>query len=229
MTFSTGSRALSSYWQSENGGRTVVDKPETVGAGARITVYAEDCVVSASIDLGQARLSDLLNDRVDHQLTDVEVTSLEDGHRVELPELVIAGDDILAVDATGPRGNPEKRRRTRQHPIVAKVGPYVVRGYFHALPGADPLASFGRRAPFVALTDAWLEFSIVDQVLRPYSGTLLVNRDAADWIDTAADDEVAPPDIPVESSDAPLVKDFTYQVLVSSVTGLEDELDKGPT
>jgi hypothetical protein len=192
---------------------------------ARITVYAEDCILSATIDVGQIRLSDLLNDRVDHRLTDVEVTSLEDGHCVELPELVIAGDDILAVDATAPRGNPEKRRRTRQHPIVAKVGPYVVRGYFHALPGADPLAAFGRRAPFVPLTDAWLEFALAGQVQRPYSGALLVNRDAADWVDTAADDEVAPPEIPVKTSGAPLVKDFTYQVLVSSVTGAEDELD----
>jgi hypothetical protein len=199
-----------------------------VANAARITVYAEDCVLSAMIELGQARLSDLLNDRVDHRLTEVEATSLEDGHRVQLPELVIAGDDILAVDATAPRGNPEKRRRTRQYPIVAKVGPYVARGYFHTLPGADPLASFGRRAPFVPLTDAWLEFSIAGQVQRPYSGALLVNRDTADWVDTAEDDEVAPPDIPVESSGAPLVKDFTYQVLVSSVTGAEDESDEDP-
>jgi hypothetical protein len=204
----------------------MIDKPDA--AAARITVYAEDCLVSAIIELGQARLSDRLNDRVDHHLTAVEVTSLADGHRVELSELVIAGDDILAVDATGPRGDPGKRRRTRQYPIVAKVGPYIVRGYFHTLPGADPLASFGRRAPFVPLTDAWLEFAIAGQVQRPYSGALLVNRDTADWVETAADDEVAPPEIPVESSDAPLVKDFTYQVLVSSVTGVKDGLDDGP-
>lgn len=200
----------------------MIDKPEAADTTTRITVYSEDCILSASIAVGQARLSDLLNDRVDHRLTEVEVTSLEDGHRLVLPELVISGDDILAVDANGPRGNPEKRRRTRQHPIVAKVGPYTVRGYFHALPGADPLASFGRRAPFVPLTDAWLEFSVAGQVLRPYSGALLVNRDTADWVDTVVDDEVAPPEIPVETSDAPLVKDFTYQVLVSSVTGVED-------
>jgi hypothetical protein len=55
--------------------------------------------------------------------------------------------------------------------------------------------------------------------------TLLVNRDAADWVDTAADDEVAPPEMPVETADASRIKDFTYQVLVSSVTGLEDESD----
>ena len=202
--------------------------PEAAEAATRITVYAEDCVLSASIAVGQARLSDLLNDRVDHRVTEVEVTSLEDGHRVVLPELVISGDDILAVDATGPRGNPEKRRRTRQYPIVAKVGPYIVRGYFHTLPGADPLASLGRRAPFVPLTDAWLEFAIAGQVLRPSSGALLVNRDAADWVDTAADDDVAPPEMPVHTSDTPLVKDFTYQVLVSSVTGALDEMGDGP-
>jgi hypothetical protein len=206
----------------------VIDKPEAVEAAARITVYAEDCVLSATIELGQARLSDLLNDRVDHRLTDVEVTSLEDGHQVELPELVIAGDDILAVDAAGPRGDPAKRRRTRQYPIAAKLGPYIVRGYFHTLPGADPLASFGRRAPFVPLTDAWLDFAIAGQIVRPYSGALLVNRDAADWVETASDDEIAPPEMPVESPDASRIKDFTYQVLISSVTGLEDEPDDRP-
>jgi hypothetical protein len=206
----------------------VIDKPDAAAATATITVYAEDCVLSAMIELGQARLSDLLNDRVDHRLTDVEVTSLEDGHRLDAPELVISGDDIFAVDANGPRGDPGKRRRTRQYPIVAKVGPYMIRGYFHTLPGADPLASFGRRAAFVPITDAWLEFSIAGQVCRPYSGTLLINRDAADWVETVVDDEVALPEIPMQTSDAPLAKDFTYQVLVSSVTGVEDELDDGP-
>jgi hypothetical protein len=204
-------------------------EPEPIHTRTSVIVYAEDCVLSGLIKTGESRLSDQLNDRVDHLLTEVEITSLADGHRIELPELVIAGDEILAVDATGPRGNPEKRRRTRQHPIVAKVGPYIVRGYFHALPGADPLASFGRRAPFVPFTDAWLEFAIAGQTQRPYSGALLVNRDTADWIDTVADDEVALPEIPVEASEAPLVKDFTYQVLVSSVTGVEDEVDDRPS
>lgn len=53
------------------------------------------------------------------------------------------------------------------------------------------------------------------------------NGDAADWVETAADAEVKPPEIPVEPSDAPLVKDFTWKVLVSSVTGAKDELDDG--
>jgi hypothetical protein len=44
---------------------------------------------------------------------------------------MIAADDILAVDANGPRGDPAKRRRTREDPIVAKVGPYIVRGCPH--------------------------------------------------------------------------------------------------
>jgi hypothetical protein len=92
---------------------------------------------------------------------------------------------------------------------------------------ADPLASLGRRAPSVPLTDAWLEFAIAGQVLRPNSRALLVNGDAADWVERVADDEVAPREIPVEPSDAPLVKDLTWQVLVSSVTGAKDELEDG--
>jgi hypothetical protein len=191
--------------------------PEPIHSTASVIMYAEDCILSGLIQIGESRLSDQLNDRVDHLLTDVEVTSLEDGHRLTLPDLVIAGDDIMAVDATGPRGDPEKRRRTRQYRIVAKLGPYTIRGYFHTLPGADPLASFGRRAAFVPLTDAWLEFSLAGETMRADAGTLLLNRDTADWVQTVADDEVAPPDIDVPDPDAPLVKDFTYEVHVDEV------------
>jgi hypothetical protein len=191
--------------------------PQASSATATVVVYAEDCVLSGTLDIGGARLSDRLNDRIDHVLTDVIVTSLADGHRLELPTLTVAGDEILAVDTAGPRGDPAKRRRTRQHPIAVKAGPYIVRGYFHALPGADPVASFARRPAFVPLTDAWLEFSLGDQPIRAQAGTLLVNRDATDWLQPVEDDEVALPAIPVATAGGPMVKDFTYQVLVSEV------------
>jgi hypothetical protein len=181
-----------------------------------IIVYAEDCVLSGSLDLGRARLSDLLNDRTELDLTAVVVTSLVDDHVVGLPELVVAADEILAVEVDGARGDPGRRRRTRQFPLMARLGPYIVRGSFHALPGADPLDSFARRATFVPLTDASVEFAVADEVRRHYADAVLVNRELADEVDVI-EDQIRVPEIHFRTAPHRLrAKDLTYDVEAST-------------
>jgi hypothetical protein len=89
------------------------------------------------------------------------------------------------------------------------MGPYQVRGYLHALPGADPVQAIRRRQPMVPLTDAWIEFPPSSGRERRRVGTVVVNREQIDWIVPAIDHEVEMPDLPLSAEKGPLLKDFT--------------------
>jgi hypothetical protein len=163
------------------------------------------------LSLSAERLSDLLNGQETFELFDVLVEDLTGTDPMEAGEVDVARDEILLVHAGGPRGNPGRRQRTRQHPIVVKIGLYEVRGYVHALPGSDPLASLRRRKPMVALTDAVIEFVVASAPQVRRASVVIVNRDAVDWIVEGHDAEVVMPEMPVDSSGL-LLKDFTGDV-----------------
>ena len=175
--------------------------------------YAEDSVVTGHIRLDGARLSDLLNDHDQFELVGVQVESLAGDRTLEVQDIVVGRDELLAVQALGPRGERERRIRTRQHPLAIRLGPYHVRGYLHALPGVDPIASFRHRKPMVPLTDAWVEFELGGVRQRRRAGTFLVNRQQVDWVIEADEAEVDMPGLPVQPAKGALVKDFTGDIV----------------
>lgn len=195
----------------------IVPPPEV-----EFVAYGEDCLLSGHLVLPTDRLTDLLNEHDAYVLIDVLVESLVDGSGIEVHELAISRDEILLVHATGPRGNPERRQRTRQHPIAAQLGPYHVRGYLHALPGSDPIESIRRRKAMVPLTDAWVEYGVHGIRQRRHVSSLVINREQLDWVIETTDEEIEFPELPVgEDAKGPLVKDFTGHVLSDRV----DEAD----
>jgi hypothetical protein len=199
---------------------TVVDDvPATVATPPMVdfVAYAEDCILSGRISLAAERLTDLLNDHDEYVLSDVLVERLDDSPAMLLAEVMIRRDELLLVHATGPRGSAARRQRTRQHPLAMQIGPYHVRGYFHALPGSDPLAAIRRRKPMVPLTDAWIEIGRGSARQRRRVGVVVVNREQLDWAVPALDDEVEMPDLPLQAEQGPLVKDFTGQILIESM------------
>ncbi len=171
--------------------------------------YGEDCILSGVVHLSSDRLTDMLNDHDEYQLVDVLVEGLADKHAVEAREVLVHRDELLLVHATGPRGNQDRRQRTRSHPVAIQMGPYHIRGYLHALPGADPVQAIRRRKPMVPLTDAWIEFGSAAGRQRRRVGAVVVNREQIDWIVPAIDDEVEMPDLPLSADKGPLLKDFT--------------------
>jgi len=177
-----------------------------------VVAYAEDCILSGHVRLTAERLSDLLNGHVEYEFVDALVADLTGGHAIEMRSTLVHRDELLLVQASGPRGNPERRQRTRQHPIVLKSGPYEVRGYIHVIPGADPIASFRRRKPMVALTNAVIEYSVGGIRQDARAGVLIVNRECVDWVVGGEDEEVPTLDMPVDKSGA-LLKDFTGDLL----------------
>lgn len=187
--------------------------PYTSSSEVELFAYGEDCIVSGFLRLDCDRLSDALNDHERFELRDVVVTDLEAGTAYEVREIEVLRDDLLVAYATGPRGKPERRTRTRQHPVVVTIGPYEVKGYVHALPGADPIASIRRRRPMVALTDATIRYVSKDGAQVRTTSAVLINRFLAESIVPGVDpdDPLEDLELPVETG--PLAKDFTGAVL----------------
>jgi len=160
--------------------------------------YGDDSLVVGRIRLTRSRMTDLLNEGTVLELTDVVVERLSDGQAFELRDLPIARDELILVQAAGPRGDAALRQRTRAYPVAVTVGPYRVRGQLHAIPGEDPLAAIHHRPPMVPLTDAWVdrpEGGGAGEGEARRLGTVVLNRDrmrrfevtwddSSGWIDT---------------------------------------------
>ena len=200
------SRRRPERWRSD-----VERAPETRHASREVefVAYGKDFVVSGQIKVDADRLTDLLNGHDEYLLTDALLERRDEALESEVRQFLVRRDEVLLVHAMGPRGSTGRRRRTRAHPVAMRIGPYDIRGYLHALPGADPIQGIRRRETMVPLTDAWIDdqFGAVRQ--RRRVGTLVVNRDHIDWIVPAADDEVEMPDLPLNVDQGPLLKDFT--------------------
>jgi hypothetical protein len=158
------------------------------------------------------RITDLLNAHDEYELVNVQLESLDDGHTVASPVVLVARDELIAVHASGPAGSRAQRTHTRSHPILIQSGPYLVRGYLHVLPNADPIASFRHRKPMVPLTDAWIEYAVAGRPVHRSLGTIVINRELADWFELAVDEEIEPPEMPAGEI-GPMTKDFTNQIL----------------
>ena len=174
--------------------------------------YGDEVLLSGRISLETDRLTDMLNAHDEYLLTDVLCERLADGNAVELREILVQRDELLLVHATGPRGDQQRRQRTRALPMAVQSGPYHLRGYLHTIPGTDPIQHLRRRKAMVPFTEAWLEYQSGKQRQRRHLSGVIVNRELINWILPATDEEVAMPDMPVAAA-GPLLKDFTGQLL----------------
>jgi hypothetical protein len=142
------------------------------------------------IRLRADRLTDLLNAHEELLLTDVEIESLEDGAMRSADQVLIRCSELIAVHASGPRGEGRRRQRTRTHAVAIQSGNYLIGGYLHAPPGSDPIANLGGRPLMVPLTDAWIEYwSGADRTTESI-GTIIVNRMQVDWMRVVTDEDL---------------------------------------
>jgi hypothetical protein len=174
--------------------------------------YAADCRIFGQFAPAPGRLSDLLNSHDEYELVDVQLESLADGHVLSTPVVLAARDELIAVHTSGSSGPRARRTNTRPWPIVIRSEPYLIRGYLHVLPGADPIASFRHRKPMIPLTDAWIEYMLAGKPQRLFLGTVVVNRELVNSFMLSVSAEVEPPELPAGAV-GPLTKDFTGTVL----------------
>ncbi len=167
-------------------------EPDSVSEAplVRFSAFAPRHRVFGWVRLRADRLTDLLNAHDELLLTDAEIESLEDGRRRKEDEILVATRELVAVHAAGPRGDDALRRRTRSHPVAIQSGSYLIGGHVHAEPGMDPLVSLRGRPPMVPLTDAWIEYWSAGGPTCHGVGTIVVNREAADWIRVVSEEEL---------------------------------------
>jgi hypothetical protein len=166
--------------------------------------YAADCRLFGSLELGDGRLTDLLNDESELRIVGARLESLADGHVSEVSELAVSRDELFAVVAVGPRGSAARRLHTHTRNVVVEMGPYEIRGAIHGTAASNPLAGVLRRAPWVPLTDAVISYLLGARTIHHEVDTLLINRAMASSI-RAAEEEPGPY-LPWEGPGAPQVK-----------------------
>jgi hypothetical protein len=165
--------------------------------------YGEDCLLVGRTVLDADRLSDMLNAHEEYVLAGVTVQRLDGGEPFEIDEIAVPRDEIFLVHAQGPRGDAERRHRTSPHHLALKMGPFKVRGYFHALPGADPVDALRRRKAMVPLTDARIEYTYAGERREIKVDALIVNREQIDWVEAVVPTEVEFPEGPRRVAAAP--------------------------
>ncbi len=170
----------------------VVFEPDSVGEAplVRFVAYAREHRLSGWVHLRAERLTDLLNTHHELELSGAEVEHLGDGRTLVIDRVQIDVRALVAVSATGPRGDAALRHRTRSHPVALECGDYLIGGHLHAEPGVDPVHSFRERPVMVPLTDAWIEHWSNGQRTRHAIGTIIANRDAVDWVRLVTDEEL---------------------------------------
>lgn len=182
------------------------------------SAYTADCRLFGFVRLAGERLSDALNELEELHLDSVLVVALEDNRAIEMRQLVVSRDELIAVRASGPRGNAARRIRTRPSPVAVKAGPYMVRGYVHGPPGGDPLRRFRGPRPMVPMTESWIEYESGGSQHRARVGPMIVNTAFVDWVERAKETDVRV-DLPVEMRIDPRAKDMTGHVRISPKPG----------
>jgi hypothetical protein len=145
--------------------------------------YGEDCILSGEAVLDADRLTDMLNDHDEYLLAGVTVERFDDGAPLDVTEIVVPRDEIFMVHASGPRGDAARRHRTMPQHLAIKMGPYQVRGFFHALPGADPVEALRRRKAMVPITEARIDYTFHGKRRETRVETLIINRQQIDWVE----------------------------------------------
>lgn len=186
-----------------------------------LDAYAADCRLFGTVELGEGRLTDLLNDESELRISGASLESLADGHVSEIEELVVSRDELCAVVAVGPRGSAARRLHTHTRNVVVEMGPYQITGAIHGTAASNPLAGVLRRAPWVPLTDAVISYLRGARTIHHQVETLLINRAMASSI-RAAEEEAAPY-LPWEGRDEAPVK----AAGTLDLTGAVHETDPG--
>lgn len=174
--------------------------------------YATDCIVEGGTELDRDRVSDLRAGCETFVVEDAELHALDESRTLTLPSVDVLRDDLCVVAATGPRGNSTRRLRTRPFPIRARVGPYEVSGYIHAVPTADPVSTALRRQ-IIPMTDGRIAFRRNGQLIERRHDGMLLNRQHIEWLEQASDEDVRLPrtlELPIAID--PAARDLTGEL-----------------
>jgi hypothetical protein len=149
--------------------------------------YTASSMLSATFELLDSRLSDALNAGERFRLRNVTQTTLESMVIQEFSQLGVSRQDLVAVHATGPRGDPRRRFRGTRQAVSLTIGPYHVQGWIHSAPGAHPALGMYHRQSMVPVTDAEISYVILGRPIVLTTDAIIVNRDAVTSMNVQSD------------------------------------------
>lgn len=170
-----------------------VHEPDSVSEAPLVgfDAFLPDRRIHGYIRLSAERMTDLLNAHDQLALVNVQVEWLGANGRTEVHDrILLARDDLVAVRAGGPRGDPALRRPMRRHPLAVRALPFLMTGYLHAPHGLPPLVEIESRPAMTPLSSASLEYWAEGQRRLQWSGTILFNRARADSIEVVRDEDL---------------------------------------
>jgi hypothetical protein len=141
----------------------------------QLVAWAGDCMLRGSVELGEGRLSDRVNELDVVTFFDVTLRALDDGHEVSVDELEVERGELHVIEVRGRRGDPDRRLRTVEERVTVELGPFEVTGNLHRPPNTQSMASLSRWAHFVPMTDALVGLRDREDV-RVAQPVVLVNR-----------------------------------------------------
>ena len=142
----------------------------------QLVAWAEDCRVQGEVDLGEGRLSDVVNDVDILVFRSATLVALRDGHIVREDEVEVARRELTLIEVAGRRGDPLRRLRTITEHVRLEVDPYRITGDLHHLPSVQSLNALTRWSRFIPVTDALIEVD-GSAVAPSEHEVVLVNRD----------------------------------------------------
>lgn len=189
-----------------------------------LIAFTADRRITGAIPLADDRLSDMLNSVPRIVMRNATVQDLVADSVPRTADVTLAVGAIVAVVATGRRGNEMRRHRTDLRLARVGVVRFVVTGSLHVPAGSiDPLASndpavvLAGRDILVPLTDATIAYDVGPETVTETHETILINRAHATWIDlddASGTDKDATEllDEKERSYHAAMIKDFTGAV-----------------
>jgi hypothetical protein len=204
-------------------GPDVIDHPPGT-MPVDLIAFTADRRITGTIPLADDRLSDMLNSVPRIVMRNATIQDLVAASVPRTADVTLAVGSIVAVVATGRRGNEMRRHRTNLRLARVGVVRFVVTGSLHVPAGSvDPLASndpavvLAGRDVLVPLTDATISYDLGRKATTEAHETILINRAHATWIDLdeAAAGDADENELLVErekSYHAAMIKDFTGAV-----------------
>jgi hypothetical protein len=167
--------------------------PGSQHAAVEVAAFTPDCRLSGRVVLTASRLTDLLNADDAVRLSDAHVVFPGGGKGADVGEIVIPRDELVAVSAAGPRGDPAMRTETHRYRMMVRAGPYLIHGYLHASPGMDPLTVMDGRGPMLPLTEVRIEREWGGERWVEWMAAVIVNRESIDLIWPLPEEDFIPP------------------------------------
>lgn len=173
-----------------------IHEPEFAGYAPLVSfeAFLAERRVYGWVRLTADRLTDLVAAHESVRLVNVMIELLQERRTVTAEDTTLRRSELVAVVASGPRGEPSRRLATVTHRVLVQSGPYVIGGDLHAPPGVDPRDRVRDGGPMVPLTEAWLEHGWGGEVRRERIETIIVNRELVDRLEL-----VDAPEQPTES------------------------------